>query len=392
MNTYLSPTLICTLLLATFFWSSSAVAQPATPPQNTPGTWALDAKPDIDLEAQMFSGYRYEDTSAEDFNAFDITRAELGTWLRFNPHLGGEMRIEAIRSAGPQSLLGVDGDSLVLRVKRAWAYTRTKAGPVLLDVRAGLIPDPWVDTLEMGYDLRGISPTAGELSLFFDTSDLGASLIVQLFDGLAQLQVAATNGEGRNQAEQNNGKNTTAVLSVSPLRLKLKGEEAVLTLLGFYRDGSIGVGKVRSNRLGGGVTFVSAYGWAGAEYIQADGVFGREQTGSALAAWANVPILANWLGVVGRYDLINTDTDANDATRTILSGGLYSDLVYPGRPPDPTRFRIYLLAQSEEVGDDAAPAPGAPEIASANRVLILFDIGARATISNSGPRSGRGAP
>ena len=379
----LTASLVCAL-------GAPAAAQPSRPP--TPGSWALDAKPDVDLEAQMFAGYRFEDTEAEDFNEFALTRAELGAWLRFNPHLGGELRVEAIRSAGPQSLIGVDGDSLVLRAKRAWAYARVKADPVIIDLRAGLIPDPWIDTLEMSYDLRGISPTAGELTTFFDTSDLGASAIVDLKQGLARLQVAATNGEGRNQAEQNTGKNTTAVLSVQPLRLTLGGEPAALTLLAFYRDGSVGVGKARSNRVGGGVTFTSVYGWAGAEYMRADGVLGRDQQGEALAAWFNAPVWANWVGLVGRFDQFSLNSEADDAARTIISGGIYSDLVYPGRPPDPTRFRVYLIGQREDAGADAGPVPGAPEIASATRVLLLLDIGARATISNSGPRSGRGAP
>ena len=83
----------------------------STPALAQPGSWALADEPEIDLEAQAFAGYRYEGNEAEDFNAYELTRAELGTWLRFNPHLGGELRIEAIRSAGPQSLIGVDGDS-----------------------------------------------------------------------------------------------------------------------------------------------------------------------------------------------------------------------------------------------------------------------------------------
>ena len=51
---------------------------------------------------------------------FALDRSELGTNLWYRPSkwldAGATLRIKAIRSAGPQSLIGIDGDSLLIRL------------------------------------------------------------------------------------------------------------------------------------------------------------------------------------------------------------------------------------------------------------------------------------
>lgn len=66
--------------------------------------------------------------AAASFLEFALDRAESGTQLWWRPHwrldTGVATRIEAVRSAGPQSLIGIDGNSLVMRLGQAYGTPR----------------------------------------------------------------------------------------------------------------------------------------------------------------------------------------------------------------------------------------------------------------------------
>lgn len=339
----------------------------------------VPAQQDLELRlgAEVFSGFVFTNTEAEDFNEFDLTRAEIGADLDWGEHFGGEVRLEAIRSAGPQSLLGVDGDSLVLRVKRAWGKAGVKLGPVAADGRLGLIPDPWIDALQGGYDILGASQTLSERGLFFDTSDLGAQVRASAFDELVELRVAVTNGEGRNQREQNEGKNTTLVVAVRPYNFQLGGGEAVTALLFSYRDGSVGVGTARNHRLAAGLTFTSPLANLGVEFVQAEGYLGQDDLNAeGFGLWANAHVWTPWIGLLLRLDHLSPDSDDADNTQRQITAGLYSDLVEPREDRLDPRLRLYLLFQDESAGDNGGPIPGAPDAAAAQRVMFLLELGA----------------
>ncbi len=303
-----------------------------------------------------------------------------GAWLRWlEDDLGAEVRLETIRSAGPDSLLGIDTNSLVVRLKRGWGYARLQPLPWLrLEGRLGLIPDLWVERIEQGYDLRGLAPTTGEGALLLDTSDGGASASLEGWGGAVALAVAVVNGEGRNQRELNEGKNTTAVLSARPLRFAWGGAPAELALHLGYRDGSTGIARVVDNRLMAGLTFRSRYAWAGAEWLRADSFQGREVEAEAQGLWANACLGLPWLGALARWDRQVDDLATPERARSRLTGGLYLDLIAPGWPDEPRRFRLLLTAQREEAAPRAAPLPGAPELAALWRGALILDLSGRA--------------
>jgi len=330
------------------------------------------------VEGELFGGLDAVFTDAEDFNAFEVQRAELGGLMLWDArHVGGEVRLEAVRSAGSGSLLGIDGDSLVMRLKRAWGYASVPLAPVRIDLRLGLVPDVWIEAVQSSFELRGLGPTLSESGGFFDTSDLGGSVRVDVLDGLATAQVAVTNGEGRNLREQNAGKNTTVTVTLRPWRLTLGGEEAGLWLHGVYRDGSTSVASVIDNRIGGAVAWTSAWVDAGVELVRANGYAGREVDATGLGAWANGYLVRPWLGAVVRYDHLNPDTKLADADRQTLTAGLYTDLVLPALPPDPRQFRLYLVVQDESAGAGAGPIPGRPEVADLTRLMLTLAVGGR---------------
>lgn len=338
---------------------------------NAPGLSAQKAR--LLLSAEVFSGLNYVNTQAEDFNSFELTRGEAGLDLRWENY-GGELRMEAVRSAGPQSLLGVDGDSLLMRVKRAWGFGRFDLKFMAVEVRGGLINDSWIDSVQFIYDLRGATATLGERGLFYDTSDLGGEALLDVMDGLVRVRVSATNGEGRNQREQNSGKNTTAVLVVRPLQFKWRGDLTSLNLLASYRDGSAGAASARNHRLAGALIMASSSMGAGFEIIRAQGYLGRaELEAQGLGAWANVSILRPYLGVMARFDQLAPDTNDRDNFQRMLTLGLYSDLGQGSLNPFDPRLRLYLLFQDEKVGDTAGPLPGVPDAADLTRAQLILE-------------------
>lgn len=331
------------------------------------------------LESQVFVGGEWLSTQEESFQQFFLSRAEAGLWSFWDARrdLGAELRLEAVRSAGPQSVLGVDGDSLVLRVKRGWGFARHHWGPVGAEARLGLIPDPWVDVLVRHYPLRGLSASLSERGLFFDTSDLGAALHLELLEGLAQLRLALTNGQGRNQIEQNSGKNTTALLLLRPLsRPTASGQPMELRLLGAWRDGSQGVGAARDHRLALGALWTSPWADLGAEWIQAWGYLGRgELKARGLGLWGSAPLGLPWLGAALRLDHLLTDVDQPETSQITATGALYVDLAPPAQPPTPRRMRLYLAYSQEVFGQQAGALPGAPALSDVQRVMLLLSVG-----------------
>ena len=135
--------------------------------------WAADAKVRAGLE--IFAQYSYRDTAGPGdnrtwFHAFDVPRvhgAVEGQWEAAR----GRVVLEATRSASEGSLIGVAGDSLVLRVREAYAAYRAWD---VLDVSAGVVPTLTVPELDGTWMLRPIAPSGLEASGLLSPADLGA--------------------------------------------------------------------------------------------------------------------------------------------------------------------------------------------------------------------------
>jgi hypothetical protein len=272
----------------------------------------------LTVSGEVFAAGTATRTDGDELSAFDVPRAEVGAELGFARRLSAALRVEAVRSATDQSTLGIDGNSLVLRIKRAFVAGGLDVGPVGLSAAAGMIPDPWIATLETGYPLRALAPTASEGLLGWDTGDLGVSLAASY--GPARVVIAAGNGEGRRQPELNDGKNLTGVLDVRVLDHRA----ATVHVLAVARDGSLGPERARDRRFGGGVALRSRYADVGIEIVRALGLLGRgEVEATAAAAWVAAPVV--WqLGVVGRYAAVKIDNA--DTTHTV-TGGLSITLI-----------------------------------------------------------------
>jgi hypothetical protein len=333
------------------------------------------------LEGQTFAGFRSSQTATEDFSEFVLDRAELGTTL-LTGRFGSELRLEAIRSVSPQSVMGIDGDSLLLRVKRAWAFGRQELGPGAVEGRLGLIPDVWKELLENDYDLRGLAPTLSERAGYFDTSDLGLMAGWDGWENRVRVRVQVSNGEGRSQPERNTGKNTTVAATFTPVAVDVHRGPIRVSVHGAWRQGSEGFANARSHRMATGLTFVAPCPRAGVEYVRALGWDGRpEVVSEALGMYANSYFGTRWIGGAVRHDRVNTDTAREQAGVQRTTIALYTDLLgqvdsrQVVRPPLSLGFdlvRLYAAVELDRYQDNAGALPGVADASNATRWMLLL--------------------
>ncbi len=331
------------------------------------------------LDSEVFTGFRHSALAGgRKLSEFALDRGELGTQLWWRPHwrvdTGVALRVEAVRSAGPQSLIGVDGNSLILRLAQAYGHAAVHLGPIDLGVRFGQVPERWIEQLEKGYDTRGADPLGSDRVVMFDRADLGATLTLSGWKGRFDVDASFTNGEGRAQLELNQGKNTTIIATARPWRTRHARGPIALAVHGMYRDGSYGVPVAgapgRNHRAGAALTFQSPWAFAGVEYVRAFGFNARpELVSDVIGAWASAYAYQPWVGLMAKYDHVRQDVATAGTQVHVVSAALFSDVFgYSFR--NRRRVRLYAGYQYEGYGPNAGPVPGAPEAANTHRFML----------------------
>jgi hypothetical protein len=155
--------------------------------------------------------------------------------------------LEAVRSAASGGLLGVGGDSLLVRVREAYAGWVPLEG---LELDLGMVPTLAVDTLDAAGAMRPVAEALLESSGLEAPSDLGLRARYALPRQYGWVAVAATNGEGYTQPERNRGKNLSVAAELHPLPATQAWPLAVLVEA---QDGSQGAARVATDRLTGAV-------------------------------------------------------------------------------------------------------------------------------------------
>jgi hypothetical protein len=366
MTRWMLPGLLCAL--PTLAWGAP---EPFANLADHPGAQGLV------LSGQLFTGYEANlpDTDAR-FTEFVLERAELGA--RYGDAMAGmELRVEAVRALSPGSLGGVDGDSLVLRLRRAWGHVGFDTGPVAWTMAGGLVPDPWIAGVESQYHLRGTGPLVAERGGFFNHSDLGALLVAQSWRGRATVVFSVTNGEGRNEREQNDGKDLGVYAQLELLELEVFDAPLVVALHGVYRNGSVGISRVKNDRAGAAMTLNHGLYGLGAAAQAADGYLGRsEQSATGIDVWADARLWPTWLGVMAHWSSLSVAPEAaDDASRQRLTAGVFADLgAWTGRLD---RLRLYALYGRDTATDEGAPLPGVPSAYDAHRLMLRLEVRAR---------------
>ena len=364
----------------------------ATPPEPRP------ALSQMETSGEVFGGFRYADSPSQSFNEFNLERVELGLQSQTHARWGGELRVEGIRSAGPNSLIGVDGDSLVTRVKRAWGYGSQRWGQWSLHGRIGLIPDSWHEVVMNAYPLRALGPSQGEREGFQDTSDLGGALYLGW--GHQRIFFNLTNGEGRRYQEQNKGKN---ILTGIALSTALSSEQSRLHLSIAYRDGSRGPGSGRDHRLYGATWWAHSRFNVGLKGARAWGLLNRPSLlADSVQGWTAVWLVprkislllsGEWLkyspqdvsfiglGEQEGGEVMNLEGSATDRSALRWSAAAGQTLYTSPRESKVSRatgtgvrVRIYERVAYRGESNLKSPVFGVPQLAKEWRAALLFSL------------------
>lgn len=261
------------------------------------------------LSGEIFTQLSAIEAGVQRISNFELSRAEFG--MQSAPQVWAwELRLEGIRSAGQDSLMGIDGDSFILRVKRAWGSYQLEKSSWSLVTRIGLIPDLWHLRIMSAFPLRALGASQGEREGFQDTSDLGASWTLSAYDQSIFLSVS--NGEGRRYPEQNQGKNVLIGLQLSA---PLFEHRTYLSIA--YQDGSKGPSSSRNHRLYGVVCWPSSRLNLGITGTYAWGYRARpEQEVLAIQGWLATWIFPKYLGIYALGEDVKLQAGSSDHRST----------------------------------------------------------------------------
>jgi len=190
------------------------------------------------------SYYRDSDprSSSNDYNAFDLTRAELGLEGIATPGLVGRFLIEADRLSAIEADTDGDGDT---ETTRSPDYGRLELifKNVLIDwrpsrffgVRAGMIPSVYLPVAESAWSMRYVDRVAANRFGYFDPeADQGLSLYGDFPRRLGDYEFQITNAEGYKKTEKNRYKAGSGRLTVNGNTLAGSLGALSLTLAGRY--------------------------------------------------------------------------------------------------------------------------------------------------------------
>ena len=306
---------------------------------------------------------------------FELERAELG--IQYSAGwLGARLRFETVRSAGTDSFIGIDQNSILPRIRFAYGEWTPFSGDVFnARLRMGVVPEPWVESLEEIFDVRGLGPLASQQLGLFSPADLGVLGDFKLWQGMVHLQVGVLNGEGHSQIELNTGKNTIAVLSLRSPDINLWGPLR-FSAHGGVRDGSVGIASVRDHR--GMLAFAMTHPWLdiGSEFTHAWGYQGRaKREAQSIGIWLRGQALSQWLGYAFRYDRFDVDVALGDTERDAFLGAIYTELIssLSSSDTDRDRIRLYLGGEWARAGDRMGLLPGIPDALSYTRIFLMME-------------------
>lgn len=323
------------LVLFASVWTQSASAQDPSPPraeatpepsarpeQTTPPEPkspepgpSLPSTPAWHPGLEVFAQYAYRRTESSGgdsawFHAFDAPRVH--AWLEAEyDHVRGKVLLEGVRSTADGALIGVSGDSVLLRAREAFgAYAPFS----FLELRGGIVPTPTIAVLEQSWRMRAIAPSGIETAGLSSPADLGGQVRAIFPKDHGFASVAAYNGEGYARRELNRGKNAEVAALVFPLASMQSLRP--LGVFASYVAGSAGVGLSRADRATGALVWQGDRVRGGVSGTYAWGVDGiGAERGAALDVFVRVePIdrfllgarLTHWMRARNAEDVVTT--------------------------------------------------------------------------------------
>lgn len=177
------------LALALTLAPATALAQTApmqAPNATAAGSTGIAVRPGVEVFAQYAARFTNTDSGTDAVHDFDVPRTHASLSASYE-HVRARVVLEAVRSASEGSLLGVAGDSLILRLREAWGGWQSPR----VDVRAGVAPTLVLPEIEPTWGLRAVAPTPLESTRLIAPADLGVTVRVALPGGRGALAVGA---------------------------------------------------------------------------------------------------------------------------------------------------------------------------------------------------------
>jgi hypothetical protein len=319
----------------------------------------------VELAMQVFAQYELSFPDGADwFHEIDLPRSWLSTSFRVENAVG-RVVLEGTRAGGDGSLIGVGGDSLVVRVREAWLGYRLFD---LFEARAGIVPQLTTPALTALWGTRAVRAISLRELELMQPADLGVSLRLDIPEHFGFLAVAYLSGEGYRSRELNRGKTLEITAQVHPLAFLPELRPLTLTLA--YQNGSTGTGAARADRLVGGLAWSDPRWGLGVEAAYVLGIEDRsEREGLTIDAWGRVEPVEHLL-LAARYSHFSrnlTGSAAGDEIGT-FTGAVGAWIV--------EAIRVFLAFDARHAGAAAsAELPGFSGYSL--RVIFEGNLGAR---------------
>lgn len=188
---------------AAAFAADDAENRAAPPTAAGTTSLAVDVRPGL----EVFSQYAYRRTEHVSdgqswHHELDVPRIHAALDASADS-VRGRLVIEGVRSASEGALIGVAGNSMVLRAREAFAaYTLS-----IVEGSAGIVPKLTLPEIDGTWMLRAVAIAPEEAHGFHSPADVGATLRATLPQGYGFVALGGYNGEGYQHRELNRGKN-----------------------------------------------------------------------------------------------------------------------------------------------------------------------------------------
>ena len=267
------------LNLATVPEPPSASTASANGPQIETVEAPIDPELTVTLGLELFTSYRYVATESEsEAHAFSLDRGHVLTGLAYKG-ISANVMMEAVASATGGAIFGVAEQSVLLRVRQAYAgYT----DGTWFDIRAGIVPTLTAPALQRAWQTRVISAVSPRRTKLLDPADFGANIRIHLPLQLGWLGLGVYNGDGYTAREFNNNKSVEATLLLRPFATL--ADDLPLWLTAGFIYGSTGPANVRADRLVASLAWASSAVGVGATVTYAWGVSDHGGRESLLAS------------------------------------------------------------------------------------------------------------
>ena len=282
---------------------------------------ALVAASEPSLTPHLRTGLIWEDdrTGSEDRAAFTLSRAEFGGCWREGAWQATAVG-EWVRSAAPGSLLGVAGNSYLLRPRQMEVGWEQRLGEDWLVSAAGglLLLEPV--RLAARDPLAELEGTPTQRFMGDDAADLGAEVRVR-YGSMVEVGGGLYNGEGASDVERNQEQNLSGSIRLTP-----GGDEGYAgftpRLEGYLSQGTLGAGSQAVMRSEGVLSVAHALGVVRFGFGVGEG---GVTLADAASSWLRTtletrPIIAG-LSAVALYEAYAPD-EGTAGERTRAGGGL----------------------------------------------------------------------